>query len=303
MSSRPSPPAGELDRGAEQRVIGGALPDRGGDRPLPWRSRASSARAGRGRSAAGPAWRRAREERRPVDLGAVAWAWARAPSSASASGRPSRRVRDRGQPGVSSRRQAARHRAEHGVGAELQVGGRALLVEGLDRVGEAHRLAHVGDPVGGVGGLLGLSSSPLRLETIGIWGSCSRGSSRPLRTPPASAPSAASGRRGRRRGAWSCGPALPVGAELFDRLLFAGDDDGGRAVDRGDRELASLPAIDSLRPLPRSPRSRPSPRPRAGRPSGRRWRRSAWRRRRGRRRRRRGRRRSPRSSGRRAGRA
>ena len=42
-----------------------------------------------------------------------------------------------------------------GVGAELEEGRGALLGEGGDRVGEAHRLAHLGDPVGGVGCLLG----------------------------------------------------------------------------------------------------------------------------------------------------
>ena len=47
------------------------------------------------------------------------------------------------------------HRAEQRVGADLHEGAGALGVQGGDRVCEAHRLAGVGDPVGGVGCLLG----------------------------------------------------------------------------------------------------------------------------------------------------
>ena len=85
----------------------------------------------------------------------AAWALAIAVEGRVASGRPSRRVGTKA--AASSASQAlVGHRAEHRVGAELQVGGGALLGEGPNRVGEAHRLAHVAHPVGGVGGLLGV---------------------------------------------------------------------------------------------------------------------------------------------------
>ena len=121
------------------------------------RSRASSACAGRGRWAAGLAWRRCPRRRRPSRASPRRRGRRRAQRSGrSASGRPSRRVGTKVGLLVFVGEALARHRAEHRVGAELEEGGGALLGEGRDRVGEAHRLAHVGDPVGGVGGLLGV---------------------------------------------------------------------------------------------------------------------------------------------------
>ena len=43
------------------------------------------------------------------------------------------------------------HRAEDWIGAELKRCGGAFAEQSLDRGGEANRLAHVGDPVAGIG--------------------------------------------------------------------------------------------------------------------------------------------------------
>ena len=93
-------------------------------------------------------------------LAPAAWAWARAVAIASASVSSLAQGRHEGGLGLLLAEALARHRAEHRVGAELEVGAGALLGEGRDRVGEADRLAHVCDPVGGVGRLLGVEQLP-----------------------------------------------------------------------------------------------------------------------------------------------
>jgi hypothetical protein len=138
------------------------------------------------------------------------------------------------------------HRAEHRVGAELQVGTGALLAQGLDRIGEAHRLAHVAHPVGGVGG-------PLWTEQL----TGEVGDDRYLGLSIREALGDFSELLEHRLHQWRVegvgdgealglsSPLLPLVADSFDRLLFAGDDDRGGAVDRRDRELC-LSALDRL---------------------------------------------------------
>src|ERR1700722_13875403 len=48
-----------------------------------------------------------------------------------------------------------RHRAEHALGSELEVGGDTMLAKPVDRIREAHRLAHMTNPVRGSTDLLG----------------------------------------------------------------------------------------------------------------------------------------------------
>ena len=148
---------GVLDRRAEQGVLGGGLADRAG---------VAGARAeaepvalalegvGRQRDALGAG---ALEEGLPVELGAGGVGVRR--------GRCDQRLglgaslaqgRDEGGLASSAGLEALRAPSRRAPGRGRAPGRRgALLGEGGDRVGEAHRLAHVGDPVGGVGGLLG----------------------------------------------------------------------------------------------------------------------------------------------------
>ncbi len=223
-------------------------------------ARASSACAGRDRWAAAPRLAPVPAKKASQSsLAPAAWAWARASGERLGARRGPRAGWER-RPALGScllQALAAPSRTSTGSGPSSRKVAGALRGEGGDGVGEAHRLADVGDPVGGVGGLLGAEQLAGEVgDDRDLGRAVGRGSRRPRRTPPASAPSAASGRRGRRRGAWSCGPAPASGTRTASTAsACAGDDDRGRAVDRGERELC-LFARDRLGGLaPRWPRS------------------------------------------------
>ncbi|GAA5708146.1 hypothetical protein Save01_09025 [Streptomyces avermitilis] len=151
----------------------------------------------------------------------------------------------------------AGHGGEHAARAELQVRADALLVEAGDAVGEADRLAHVADPVRGRApfvsrGLLGQSARHVGhdRDARGVEGQA-LGHVAELRqhgfhvrgmegvADPQPAGLAAQGGEG-------------VG-DLGGEVLVAGDDDGVRAVQRGDahavRALADAGAHLVLRGL------------------------------------------------------
>ena len=85
---------------------------------------------------------------------------------------------------------------ELAVGADLEEGGDAVVGEGLGGVAEADRAAGLVDPVLRASDLA-VTGRPVRVETSGIAGGrCSRAAATWRGTRRASAPPAASGRRG-----------------------------------------------------------------------------------------------------------
>jgi hypothetical protein len=141
-----------LHHRAEKWVTGVLLPERGrvsgsltGGDPVALALEG----VGRERDPAG-----ARVERRPVDLRAGDVGPGEGRDQSLGLGAPGAQGRDQGGRGVVRERRGG-HRGEDRVGPELHIGGGALPLKGRDRVGEAHRGARLGDPVGGVGGLPG----------------------------------------------------------------------------------------------------------------------------------------------------
>ena len=121
-----------------------------------------------------------------------------------------------------------------------------MLGEGLDRVGEAHRLAHVGDPVGGVGGLLWveqLSGDVGDDRDLGLAEGEALGDLGELLEHRLHQGRVEGVGDGEAFGLFAL--VLPLGADRFDCFLGAGDHGRGRAVDRGDRQLC-LFAFDRL---------------------------------------------------------
>ncbi|GAA2464865.1 hypothetical protein GCM10010422_01710 [Streptomyces graminearus] len=138
------------------------------------------------------------------------------------------------------------HGGEDATGAEFEIGAHALLVEAGDTVGEADRLAHMADPVSGIAPLV---RRELRGESArhvghdrdarGVEGQA-LGHLAELRqhgfhvrgvegvADPQSAGLAAEGGEG-------------VG-DPGDEVLVAGDDDGVRAVQRGDADVVGVRA-------------------------------------------------------------
>ncbi len=141
------------------------------------------------------------------------------------------------------------HRAQDRVWPELDEDAGALGPQGGDALGEAHRAAGVADPVSGVGGLIGAERLAAQvgddghLRRLGLEALEDRGEGLQHRLHQGRVEGVAD-----RQALGLSALLLPVGLELGDGLLGAGEDGGARAVDRGDREHCLL-AGDRLRQL------------------------------------------------------
>lgn len=152
--------AGERDARAKQRVLGGGLPDRGRVlRPHFRVEPVALALEGVGgqRHLLGSA---RGEEGIPVDLGAGGVSGGERPAQGARLLTPLAQGGDQRRRHVAARQALRGHRGERPLGPELDVGGDPHAVEGGDRVGKAHRPAHVFDPVAGVRRLLGAEHLP-----------------------------------------------------------------------------------------------------------------------------------------------
>ena len=145
--------AGVFDRRREQGVVGVAMARRSqGPPPLRGGEPVALPLEGIGRQR-DALCARAREEGAPLDPGPGSVGVGERPRQGTGLGPPLAQGRHEGG-GVLIPQALPRLRAEHRVGAELDIGAGSLRLQGLDRIGEAHRLAGLADPVGGVGGLL-----------------------------------------------------------------------------------------------------------------------------------------------------
>ena len=145
---------GQLERRPEQRVLGRVEPGGGGVAPGLRREPVALALEGVG-GELGAAGTAAREESVPVDVDAGAVGLAEELGEGlpvAAAGAQRRRDNDLVGPVAEA---AARQPAQHCVRAELEEAGDALILERADPGGEAHRGAHVADPVVGAGELIG----------------------------------------------------------------------------------------------------------------------------------------------------
>ncbi len=145
-AEQPLVTVGQLQRGAEDRVLGGGLPDRGGVAGLRCGLQPeASALEGVGREVDLHGRVRS-EEGTPVDAGSTAVGGGK--SADKSLGVLPALAQERRQGGVGVPERAPGHRAEHAVGSELQVGVDTLGVEILDPVLEADGLANLACPVG-----------------------------------------------------------------------------------------------------------------------------------------------------------
>ena len=238
---------GVLDRGAEEGVVERPLADGAGVclalRVEPVALSLEGVGGKGDRLCAG-----ALEEGLPIDLGSCGVGGGEGADGAAGLGVAEAKRRGEGELAVLPEALLC-HRAEHGVGAELQGGGGALLQQGRDRVGEAHRPADVGDPVGGVGRLLGTEQLAADVGDDRDLGS--------LEGEALADRGEGLQHRLHQRRVEGVGdvqalglPALllPGRLALLDRLGEAGEDAGARRVDRGEGELC-LPALDQLQGL------------------------------------------------------